>query len=68
MDIDQAYEKANAVIKGEGDVIRVTEDPSAPRRWMIAGPEVSRLAGEYECSSALRDANETDRHHEQTIR
>jgi len=68
MAIDQAHEQANAVIKGEGGVIGVTEDPSALRIWMIAGPEVSRLAGEYECLSALRDANETERHHEQTAR
>ena len=49
MDIDQANEQVNAVIKGEGGVIGVTEDPSALRIWMIAGPEVSRLAGEYKC-------------------
>ncbi len=31
--IDQAHEQANAVIKGEGGAIGVTEDPSALRRW-----------------------------------
>ena len=44
---DQAHDQANAVIKGEGGAIGVTEDPSALRRWMVAGPEVSRLATEY---------------------
>ena len=38
--IDQAHEQANAVIKGEGGAIDVTEDPSALRRWVVAGPEV----------------------------
>ena len=47
MAIDQAHEHANAVIKGEGGAIGVTEDPSALRRWMEAGPKVSRLATEY---------------------
>ena len=50
MAIDQAHEQANAVIKGEGGAIGVTdftEDPSALRTWMVAGPEVSRLATEY---------------------
>ena len=47
MAIDQAHEQANAVIKGEGGAIGVTEDPSALRRWMVAGPKVSRLATEY---------------------
>ena len=49
--IDQAHEHANAVIKGEGVAIDVTEDPSALRRWMVAGPDVSHLAAEYEIVS-----------------
>ena len=57
MAIDQAHEQANAVIKGEGGAFGVTEDPSALRRWMVAGPEVSRLATEYEIVSEARDAN-----------
>ena len=56
--IDQAHEQANAVIKGKGGAIGVTEEPSALRRWMVAGPEVSRLATEYELVSKPKDANE----------
>ena len=63
--IDQEHEQAKAVIKGEGDAIGVTEDPSALRRWMVDGPEVSRLATEYEIVSEAKDTNEKDRHHEQ---
>ena len=43
MAIDQAHEQANAVIKGDGGAIEITEDPSALRRWMVAGPAVSQL-------------------------
>ena len=68
MAIDQAHEQENAVIKGEDDAIGVTEDPSALRRWMVAGPEVSRLATEYEIVSEAKDANEKIRRHEQTAR
>ena len=46
----------------------MTEDPSALRRWMVAGPEVSRLATEYEIVSEAKDANEKVRHHKQTAR
>ena len=35
--IDHTHEQANAMIKVDGGVIGVTEDPSALRRWMIAG-------------------------------
>ena len=62
--IDQAHEQAN--IKGEGGTIHVTWDPSALRRWVVAGPEVSRLAAAYELVSEAKDANEKVRHHEQT--
>ena len=35
---------------------------------MVAGPEVSHLATEYEIVSEAKDANEKVRHHEQTAR
>ena len=63
--IDQAHEQANAVIKGDGGAICVTEDPSALRRWMIADPEVSHLVAKYESASEAKDADENTRHHEQ---
>jgi hypothetical protein len=63
--IDQAHEHANAVIKGEGGAIGVTEDPSALRRWMVAGPEVSQLVSTYEKISEGKDVNE-EQHHEET--
>ena len=41
--IDQAHEQNNAVIKGDGGAVRLTEDPGALWRWMVALPELSRL-------------------------
>lgn len=64
--IDQAHEQANAVIKGDGGAVGLTEDLSALRRWMVAGPEVSRLVAQYESISEAKDVNEEVRHHEQT--
>ena len=43
--IDQAHEQNNKIIKGDGDAIGLTEDPSALKRWMVAGPEISRIFG-----------------------
>ena len=63
--IDQAREQANAVIKREEGAIGITEDPSALRRWMVAGPEVSYLVNKYETVSEGKDTNE-EQHHEQT--
>ena len=42
------HEQANAVIEADGGAIGVTEYPSALRRWMVAGPEVSQLVAHYE--------------------
>lgn len=65
--IDQAHEQANAVVKGDGGAVGVTEDPSALRRWMVAGPEVSHLVTQYETASGAKCAKDcTTTHHEQT--
>ena len=42
------HEQNNEVIKSDGGAIGVTEDPSVLRRWMVAGPEISRLVANYE--------------------
>ena len=61
--INQAHEQANVVVKGDGGAIGITEDPSALRRWMVSGPEVSRLVHQYEMVSQAKLGNEDIRHH-----
>ena len=62
--IDQAHEQNNASVKGDGGAVGLTENPAALRRWMVSGPEMARLIGEFEVSTKKR--NKTDfRHHEQ---
>ena len=63
--LDQAHEQANAIIKADGGAIGLTEDPSALRRWMVAGPEVSRLVSMYEIQTPTNEASEHTVHHEQ---
>ena len=46
MDQDQIHEQLNAVVKGDGGVIGITENESALRCWMIAGPEMARIISE----------------------
>ena len=66
--IDQAHEQANAVIKADGGAIGVTEDPSALRRWMIAGPEVSHLVAQYEAECGTKAGTDKTTHHEDSKR
>ena len=57
---DQVHEQLNAMVKGDGGVIRITENDEALRRWSVAGPEVARLLSE------VADKQNTDTaHHEQ---
>ena len=46
--LDQAHEQVNALVKGEGGAVGLTENPSALRRWMVAGPEIARMVQEVE--------------------
>ena len=42
----------------------LTENPGALRRWMLVGPEITRIIDEFEDQLTTGDTNET-RHHEQ---
>ena len=44
--IDQAHEQMNAKVKGHGGVIGLIDNESASLRWIIAGPEVTRIVKE----------------------
>lgn len=48
MALDQAYEKKDVLIKGDGGAVGFTDYPSVLRRWMITEPEVSRLIQDIE--------------------
>ena len=59
--IDQAHEQLNALIKGDGGAIGLTENESALTRWVIAGPEIMRIIHEFEDSDTVQDT----KNHEQ---
>ncbi len=46
--IDQAHEQNNAVVKGSGGAVGLTQNPSAFRKWLLAGLEQARLIEEFE--------------------
>ena len=48
MPTDQAHEQHNAVAKGSGGAVGLTQNPSAFRKWLLAGPEQARLIEEFE--------------------
>ena len=64
--IDQCHEQQNDYIKGEGGAVGLTECPEALERWMVGGPEISRLIREFEDNSNNINSKTSTMHHEQT--
>ena len=62
--IDHAHEQCNALVKGEGGAVGLTSNVNALKRWMIAGPEVSRLMKNFE--ECLPTSKQSQDHHENT--
>ncbi|KAJ8380702.1 hypothetical protein SKAU_G00014800 [Synaphobranchus kaupii] len=62
MAIDHCHEQNNALIKGSGGAVSLTENPGALHRWMVAGPEIARMTTDFENESSPQSEN---RHHEQ---
>ena len=65
MAIDQAQEQNNASVKGDGGAVGLTENPAALQCWMVSGPEMARVIGEFESVTEERKKTDT-RHHEQS--
>lgn len=64
--IDQAHEQNNAIVKGEGGAVGLTENPNALRRWMLSGTEMAGLVNTFEAAMAPDPAaKETSKHREE---
>ncbi|EDO35715.1 predicted protein [Nematostella vectensis] len=66
--VDQAHEQNNAVVKGDGGAVGLTENAGALRRWMLSGPEMARLINEFERMLMGTESNsEMRNHHEDEV-
>ena len=66
MPIDQAHEQDNALVKGSGGALGLTENPMSFRKWMLAGPEQARLLTEFEAQYSS-EVSENYSHHEEGL-
>ena len=48
--IDHVHEQNTKIVKGDGGAIGLTESPTQLMRWMVSGPEMSRIINEFEVS------------------
>ena len=62
--IDEAHEQLNEIVKGRAGTVGLFDSPQALQRWMLAGPEVVRMTGEYEDQFCPQLSKEMIRHHE----
>ena len=46
--LDQAHVQCNALVKGEGGVVGLTNNTSALKPWKIAGPDICRIVKDFE--------------------
>ena len=60
--LDQAQEHANKVIKGEGGIKGITNQPSTLLKYCLAAPELSRISQEFRDMLDLSSST-TDQHH-----
>ena len=57
MAIDQAHEQKNALVKGDGGAVGLTENPAALWRCMVSGPEMDRVIAEFQATSETKKAD-----------
>ena len=53
--LDRCHEQNNAVFKGTGDAVGLTKDHYALGRFMVAGPEISRITTNFEGERFAKD-------------
>ena len=65
--IDQAHEQNNKLVKGDGGIIGITGNEGALDRWIMSGPEVSRLLNEFHSSvEDFKNCKDMTKHHEES--
>eukprot|EP00794_Sanderia_malayensis_P004062 gene4062-4614_t len=65
--VDHAHEQNNKVVKGDGGVIRILDQPNALMKWMMAGPEMSLMVDECESLLRNKDKDDSSKRHEDTL-
>lgn len=63
--LDHNHEQLNSTIKGVGGAIGLTGSDASLKRWVVTGPEISRLLEEFETTNEELDApSSTKEHHD----
>lgn len=52
--IDQDHKQNNASLKDDGGAVGLTENLAALERWLVSGPEMEHVVGEFEATTKKR--------------
>jgi len=62
---DQVHEQKNKIVKDTGGAVGILDNETALMKWMVSGPEISRMLKEFEeASNVKHDKTEDIGHHE----
>ena len=64
MALDESHEQNNACVKGDGGAVGLTGNSSALLRWMVSGPEMARIIGEFHSVLDKKETVSQLHHHE----
>ena len=59
---DQVHEQINAIMKGDGVIIGITENEAVLTLWTVDSPETTRFLMEYDENHSLK-RKDTDHDH-----
>ena len=65
--MDQNHEQQNAIVKGVGGVVGLTENTTALRRWCVCGPEIARVLNKFESCRQSKVYCIDNEHHDATL-
>lgn len=65
--LDHNHEQINAKIKGVGGAIGLTENDASLAKWLITGPEISRMIEEFETMNSLPEFDSVLEHHDSNL-
>ena len=61
--LDQVHELENAKVKGSGEAVGLTENPTAFKRWMLTAPEQAGIITQFERENLPEPDPEVNYHH-----
>ena len=67
IELDHNHEQINAKIKGVGGAIGLTENNSSLAKWLITGPEISRMIEEFESMNSVPEFGSVLEHHDSNL-